>query len=37
MASKVNIVLDQGTTFNTTFTFTDVNDNPIDFTTYTGA
>jgi hypothetical protein len=36
MAQKVNIVIDQGATFNTDFTFTnDVND-PIDFTGYTG-
>jgi hypothetical protein len=35
MATKVNIVLDQGTTFNTTFSFSDDNDVPIDFTTYT--
>jgi hypothetical protein len=37
MAQKVNIVLDQGTTFNTSFTFTDDVDNPIDFTSYTAA
>lgn len=37
MAQKVNIVLDQGTTFNTDFTFTDENDNPIDFTTFQGS
>lgn len=35
MAQKVNIVIDQGATFNTTFTILDENDNPIDFTTYT--
>lgn len=35
MASRVNIILDQGTTFNTQFTFTDDNDEPIDFSTYT--
>lgn len=37
MASKVNILIDQGTTFNTTFTFVDVSNNTIDFSTYTGA
>ena len=37
MAQKVNIVVDQGTTFNTSFTFTDDADNPIDFTSYTAA
>jgi hypothetical protein len=37
MAQKVNIVIDQGTTFNTTFTFTNDNDDPINFSTYTGA
>ena len=36
MAQKVNIVIDQGTTFNTDFTFTDENDDPIDFTTFQG-
>ena len=35
MAEKVNIVMDQGTTFNTTYLFTDDNDVPIDFSTYT--
>ena len=37
MAQKVNIVVDQGTTFSTSFTFTDDADNPIDFTSYTAA
>jgi hypothetical protein len=37
MAQKVNIVIDQGTTFNTSFTFTTDNDDPIDFSTYTAA
>jgi hypothetical protein len=37
MAQKVNIVIDQGTTFSTSYTFTNDNDDPIDFTTYTGA
>ena len=36
MAQKVNIVIDQGTTFNTDYTFTDENDNPIDFSNYQG-
>lgn len=34
MAARVNIVIDQGTTFNTTYSFTDDNDEPIDFTTF---
>lgn len=37
MAQKVNIVIDQGTTFNTDYTFLNEQDDPIDFTTYTGA
>lgn len=37
MAQKVNIVIDQGTTFNTDFTFLNDQDDVIDFTTYTGA
>lgn len=36
MAQKVNIVIDQGTTFNTDYTFTDENDLPIDFSTFQG-
>ena len=36
MAQKVNIDIDQGTTFNTDYTFTDENDTPIDFSTYQG-
>lgn len=35
MANKVNIVIDQGTTFNTTFIIHNSSDEPIDFTTYT--
>lgn len=35
MANKVNIVIDQGTTFNTTYIIHNNNDEPIDFTTYT--
>ena len=36
MATKVNIVIDQGTTFNTDYTFTNDNDDPIDFSSYQG-
>lgn len=35
MANKVNIVIDQGTTFNTTYIIHNNADEPIDFTTYT--
>ena len=35
MAAKVNIVIDQGTTFNTTYTIHNSIDEPIDFTGYT--
>lgn len=35
MAAKVNIVIDQGTTFNTTYTIHNNVDEPIDFTGYT--
>lgn len=35
MAAKVNIVIDQGTTFNTTYTIHDAVDEPINFTGYT--
>jgi archaellum component FlaF (FlaF/FlaG flagellin family) len=35
MAAKVNIVIDQGTTFNTTYTIHNASDEPIDFTGYT--
>lgn len=35
MAQKVNIIIDQGTTFNTRFVITDETDSPIDFTGYT--
>jgi hypothetical protein len=35
MAQKVNIVIDQGTTFNTSFTILTDNGDPIDFTNYT--
>lgn len=36
MAQKVNIIIDQGTTFNTDFTFTNDYDEPINFSTYQG-
>ena len=35
MARKLNLVIDQGTTFSTTFTANDVSNLPIDFTGYT--
>lgn len=35
MANKVNIVIDQGATFNTTYIIHSDADEPIDFTTYT--
>jgi hypothetical protein len=35
MAAKVNIVIDQGATFNTTYTIHDAIDEPIDFTGFT--
>lgn len=35
MAQKINLVVDQGTTFNTTFNIVDSNDEPVDFSTYT--
>lgn len=34
MANKVNIVIDQGTTFNTTYIIHDNLDEPINFTSY---
>jgi len=37
MAYKVNLVIDQGTTFNTTFTILDSFDVPVDFTNYVGS
>jgi hypothetical protein len=36
MATKANIVIDQGTTFSTTINLTDDDDAPIDLTGYTG-
>lgn len=35
MASKLNLVIDQGTTFNTMFVVNDKDDVPINFTGYT--
>jgi len=37
MATKVNLVVDQGTTFQTSVTFNDENGNTINFSTYSGA
>ena len=37
MAQKVNIIIDQGTTFNTVFNLNDDSGQPIDLSTYTGA
>jgi len=36
MATKANIVIDQGATFSTSLNLTDDDDNPIDLTGYTG-
>jgi hypothetical protein len=36
MATKVNLVIDQGTTFSTSITFNDENGNTINFSTYSG-
>jgi hypothetical protein len=36
MATKANIIIDQGTTFNTNVNLTDDNGDPIDLTGYTG-
>ena len=36
MATKANLFIDQGTTFTTSITLTDDEDNPIDLTNYTG-
>lgn len=37
MATKVNLVVDQGASFSTSVTFNDENGNTINFSTYTGA
>ena len=36
MAQKLNLIIDQGTTFATSFTVNDDAGNPIDLTNYTG-
>lgn len=37
MATKVNLVVDQGSTFQTSITFNDESGNTINFSTYSGA
>ena len=37
MATKANLIVDQGATFSTSITLTDDEDNPVDLTNYTGA
>lgn len=37
MAIKANLIIDQGTTFDTTINVSDEDGNPIDLTGYTGA
>lgn len=37
MALKANLQIDQGSTYNTTLSLTDANDDPMDLTGYTGA
>lgn len=37
MATKVNLVVDQGSTFTSSITFNDENGNTINFSTYSGA
>lgn len=37
MAQKLNLIIDQGATFTTTFTVNDDGGTPIDFTAYTGS
>ena len=37
MATKANLLIDQGSTFSTTVTITDTNGNLLDLTGYTGA
>lgn len=37
MAIKANIIVDQGSTYSTSFNLTDDGDNPLNLTTYTGA
>lgn len=35
MAAKINLVMDQGSTFSAEITVLDENDDPVDFTSYT--
>ena len=37
MATKANLIIDQGSTYTTTITLTDDDGNPLDLTGYTGA
>ena len=37
MATKANLIIDQGTNFNTSIALTDVDGGPIDLTGYSGA
>lgn len=37
MATKANLIIDQGATFSTSINLTDDEDNPVDLTNYTGA
>ena len=37
MATKINLVIDQGSTFYTTLSLVDDNGDPVDLTNYTGA
>jgi len=37
MATKANLIVDQGATFSTVVTLTDTNNDPIDLSNYTGA
>lgn len=37
MATKVNLVIDQGTTFSTSVTFNSEDGTPVNFTNYSGA
>ena len=37
MAAKVNLIIDQGTTFTSQFAVYNESDNPVNFDTYTGA
>ena len=37
MATKINLIVDQGATFETTLNLTDDNDDAVDLTGYTGA